>query len=98
MDSLVSGYITDYMDEVMRSYLCSDEHTSDNAAITKKEHELYSRLPEELKDEFLEYVNLVSNVNGKVTRAAYHAAFAEGVAFRKEAFPDSGKHLTEPQS
>ena len=98
MNSLVSGYITDSMDEVMRNYLNSEEHTLDHALLTQKEHELLSKLPVEIKGEYLDYLNLASDVYGRVNRATYHAAFAEGVAFSKEAFPDNGKHMTEPQS
>ena len=84
MLSIVSDYILDSIDDVMKPYLDSDEYHTLQGEITEKTSALGNTLSPAQRDQLDELLNLISDADSRFTEAAYKAAFAQGVCFRDE--------------
>ena len=84
MESTISRYIIDSMDEAMKSYTDTDEYTHPRHLINEKIASFRSTLSEEQQREFLDILNAIDNTNGKYVERAYSIGFVQGICFRKE--------------
>ena len=84
MLSIVSDYILDSIDEVMKPYLDSDEYHSLQGEITEKTSALSSTLSTAQRVQLDDLLNLISTADSRFAEEAYKSAFAQGVCFRDE--------------
>lgn len=84
MASIVSKYITDSLEETMKSYTSTEEYQNEQAEINKKIDALRSTLPESRRAAFLDLLSQIDDSNGKMVEKAYQVAFAQGICFRDE--------------
>ena len=84
MASIVSKYITDSLEETMKSYTSTEEYQNEQAEINKKIDAIRSSLPEAQKVDLNDLLNMIDNANGKMVEKAYQIGVAQGVCFRDE--------------